>query len=110
MTSDNTTSGTEDREGQDHETEEIPTLAEIRFHRVMRLILGLAVWPVGIWGMVRVAESGGDLAEVATAIVATATVALFCAFAGVQASQLQTARDEAEAAVASGDHDAAPAA
>jgi hypothetical protein len=97
MTSNDTAHGDEAPEGQDHDETEVPTLSEIRFHRVMRLVCGLAVWPVAIWGMVRIAESGGDLAEVGTAIVATATVALFSAFAGVQANQLQTAYDEATA-------------
>lgn len=101
MTSDDTARDAEAREGQDHDEVEVPTLAEIRFHRVMRLLCGLAVWPVAAVGLVRIAESGGDLMEVAAAIVAVATVALFCAYASVQASQLQTIRDEA---TASSDH------
>lgn len=98
MTSDDTARSGEEHEGQDHdELEEIPTLGEIRFHRIMRLACGLAVWPVGAFGLVRISESGGDPMEVVTTIVAVAMTALFCVYAGVQASQLQTVRDEATA-------------
>lgn len=89
MTSENTT--------PDTGTREVPSLGEIRFCRLMRLVCGLAVWPVGAFGLVRIAESGGDFAEVVTAIVAVSVTAAFCAFAGVQVTQLQTARDEATA-------------
>jgi hypothetical protein len=95
MTSDNTAHDTDDNEGQDHDEAEVPTLAEIRFARLMRLLCGLAVWPVAAFGLVRIAESGGDPMEVVATVVAVATMALFCAFAGVQATQLQTAYDEA---------------
>lgn len=102
MTSDRTTAGGDDREGQDHDETEVPTLADIRFQRLMRLLCGLAVPVVAVVGAYRIAEAGGDPLEVVATVVAVATVALFSAFAGAQATQLQTAYDEA---TAPSDHD-----
>jgi hypothetical protein len=100
MTSTDTARDGDDREGQDHEAEEIPSVGEIRFHRAMRLVCGLAVWPVAAIGIVRIAESGIDPMEIVTTVVAVATVVLFCAYAGARANELQTARDEATASPA----------
>lgn len=97
MTSDNTNHDTEIREGQDHEADEVPTLGEIRLQRFARLLFGLGVPVVTVIGSYRIAESGGDPFEVMTTIIAIATCALVCAYAGVRAAQLQTEYDEANA-------------
>jgi hypothetical protein len=100
MNSDNTAPDSEAREGQDHDEAEVPTLAEIRFARLMRLLCGLAVPVVAVIGLVRIAEADDllDLVlESAGTIVAVVVTAAFCALAGVQATQLQTVYDEATA-------------
>lgn len=94
MTSDNTARDAEDREGQDDQAD-APSRGEIRFLRFMRLVLGLAVPVVAVVGIDRIATSGGDPLEVVTAFVAVAVTALFCAYAGARATQLQTEYDEA---------------
>ena len=75
---------------------EVPSAGEIRFLRAMRVLCGLAVTACAVMGAVRIADSGGDIAEILTAACAVATCALFCAHAGARADQLQTLRDESE--------------
>lgn len=86
-------------EGQDHEGE-TPSLAEIRLHRTMRLLIGLAVPVVVVIGLFRIAEADGLLdavLETAGTIAFAAITAMMCAYAGVRATQLQTEYDEATA-------------
>lgn len=78
------------------DTDETPSLSEIRFLRAMRLLCGLAVTACAVMGAIRIAESGGALSEILTAACAVVMCALFCAHAGQRADQLQTLRDESD--------------
>ncbi|WP_335992332.1 hypothetical protein [Glycomyces sp. MUSA5-2] len=96
MTSTGTVRGGTEYEGQDHD--EVPSAGEVRFLRVMRVVCGLAVPVAAAAGLARIVDGGTEAMEVVAAILAVAFTALFCAYSGARARQLQTLRDEATAA------------